>query len=127
MGIGNQEQATHMESFLHILWRFLGAAIFLLLICRAGMDGNVRPSGGYFARMSFTTGPSFMADEIELKLELSPADADRIAASKLFGETEKVAQQVSTYFDTAGKRSGQGGLLASHPAYGRHAHPDDQG
>jgi inorganic triphosphatase YgiF len=41
-----------------------------------------------------------MADEIELKLELSPADADRIVASKLFGESAKVAQQVSTYFDT---------------------------
>lgn len=42
-----------------------------------------------------------MADEIELKLELSPADADRIASSKLFGERAKIAEQVSTYFDTA--------------------------
>ncbi|WP_206435221.1 hypothetical protein [Sphingomonas koreensis] len=42
----------------------------------------------------------FMGDEIELKLELSPADAARIVASKLFGEKAKVAEQVSTYFDT---------------------------
>ncbi|MBW8295725.1 CHAD domain-containing protein [Sphingopyxis sp.] len=41
-----------------------------------------------------------MADEIELKLELSPDDAARIVASELFGESAKVAQQVSTYFDT---------------------------
>lgn len=41
-----------------------------------------------------------MADEIELKLELSPADAARIGSSELFGGSAKVAQQVSTYFDT---------------------------
>lgn len=40
-----------------------------------------------------------MVDEIELKLELSLADADRIVSSKLFGEKAKVAEQVSTYFD----------------------------
>jgi len=41
-----------------------------------------------------------MTDEIELKLEISPADADRFIASELFAEDAKVAQQVSTYFDT---------------------------
>lgn len=51
-----------------------------------------------------------MADEIELKLELSPADADRIAASKLLGEKAKVAEQVSTYFDTAGKEVAKAGF-----------------
>ena len=51
-----------------------------------------------------------MADEIELKLELAPADADRIIASKLFGETAKVADQVSTYFDTAGKAVANAGF-----------------
>jgi len=51
-----------------------------------------------------------MADEIELKLELSPSDADRIVASKLFGETAKVAEQVSTYFDTTGKEVAKAGF-----------------
>lgn len=41
-----------------------------------------------------------MGDEIELKLDLSPADADRIVASKLFGDKGRVVEQVSTYFDT---------------------------
>lgn len=44
-----------------------------------------------------------MADEIELKLELSPVDAERIVASKLFSKNAKVAQLVSTYFDTSEK------------------------
>jgi inorganic triphosphatase YgiF len=42
-----------------------------------------------------------MADEIELKLELAPDDAARVVASELFGGSAKVAQQVSTYFDTS--------------------------
>lgn len=40
-----------------------------------------------------------MADEIELKLELFAADAERVIASNLFADG-KVVQQVSTYFDT---------------------------
>jgi triphosphatase len=42
-----------------------------------------------------------MIDEIELKLEISPADADRFIASELFKADAKVANQISTYFDTA--------------------------
>ncbi|WP_241215819.1 CHAD domain-containing protein [Sphingomonas koreensis] len=52
----------------------------------------------------------FMGDEIELKLELSPADAARIVASKLFGEKAKVAEQVSTYFDTDKNSLAKAGL-----------------
>ncbi len=51
-----------------------------------------------------------MADEIELKLELTLADAERIVASKLFGESVKVAEQVSTYFDTADKEVAKAGF-----------------
>jgi len=51
-----------------------------------------------------------MADEIELKLELSFADAERIVASKLFGENPKVANQVSTYFDTAARAVAKAGF-----------------
>lgn len=51
-----------------------------------------------------------MADEIELKLELFPPDADRIVASKLLGENPKVAEQVSTYFDTAGRAVAKAGF-----------------
>lgn len=51
-----------------------------------------------------------MADEIELKLELSSSDADRIIASKLFGESAKVAEQESTYFDTAEKAIAKAGF-----------------
>lgn len=42
-----------------------------------------------------------MADEIELKLELSPADADRIEASGLLPGKPRAVRQVSTYFDTS--------------------------
>lgn len=42
-----------------------------------------------------------MNDEIELKLEMSPADADRLIGSELFANDAKVAKLVSTYFDTS--------------------------
>jgi triphosphatase len=42
-----------------------------------------------------------MTDEIELKLELSPTDADRLIGSELFANDAKVAKLVSTYFDTS--------------------------
>ncbi|WP_447752685.1 CYTH and CHAD domain-containing protein [Sphingopyxis fribergensis] len=42
-----------------------------------------------------------MANEIELKLELSDEAADRVAASGLLTGTPKKARQISIYFDTA--------------------------
>ena len=50
-----------------------------------------------------------MADEIELKLELAPEDAETIVASELFSGRAKVAQQVSTYFDTSEKAVAKAG------------------
>ena len=41
-----------------------------------------------------------MADEIELKLELSPVAADQLAATGFFVGDAKPAKLVSTYFDT---------------------------
>lgn len=41
-----------------------------------------------------------MADEIELKLELSPAAADRIAAAGLLAGEARAVRQLSIYFDT---------------------------
>ncbi|HEY0596310.1 CHAD domain-containing protein, partial [Sphingopyxis sp.] len=41
-----------------------------------------------------------MANEVELKLELSPAAADLVAASGLLAGTPGKARQISTYFDT---------------------------
>lgn len=45
----------------------------------------------------------FMTDEIELKLELSPVDAERIITSDLFAGEGKTARLLSVYFDTAGR------------------------
>lgn len=50
-----------------------------------------------------------MADEIELKLELSPADAERVIASNLFADP-KIAEQVSTYFDTSKRALAKAGF-----------------
>ncbi|MBO9696854.1 MAG: CYTH and CHAD domain-containing protein [Sphingopyxis sp.] len=41
-----------------------------------------------------------MADEIELKLELSPAAADRIGAAGFLAGEARAVRQLSTYFDT---------------------------
>ncbi|RYY22494.1 MAG: inorganic triphosphatase [Sphingomonadales bacterium] len=51
-----------------------------------------------------------MADEIELKLEMSPADVEIIFASNLFGENAKATEQVSTYFDTPGNAVAKAGF-----------------
>ncbi|MBW8295689.1 hypothetical protein [Sphingopyxis sp.] len=39
-----------------------------------------------------------IADEIELKFDLFPVDAERITTSRLLDESAKVARQVSSYF-----------------------------
>lgn len=51
-----------------------------------------------------------MADEIELKLELSPAAADRIAKAGLLAGRAKLDRQLSTYFDTAGQHIAKAGF-----------------
>ncbi|HKX90368.1 MAG TPA: CHAD domain-containing protein [Sphingopyxis sp.] len=51
-----------------------------------------------------------MADEIELKLELSPAAADRIAEAALLGGDAKPVKQRSIYFDTAGRHVAKAGF-----------------
>lgn len=51
-----------------------------------------------------------MTDEIELKLELLPADAERIAASRLFSGEPKVADQLSIYFDTGANAVAKAGF-----------------
>ncbi|WDZ78803.1 CHAD domain-containing protein [Ensifer adhaerens] len=51
-----------------------------------------------------------MKTEIELKLELSPEDLDRFAASGLLGEPARREQQRSVYFDTRGRDLHQSGF-----------------
>lgn len=51
-----------------------------------------------------------MADEIELKLELSSADAERMLGSKLFADDAKTVKQVATYFDTGDHAVAKAGL-----------------
>lgn len=51
-----------------------------------------------------------MADEIELKLELSPKDADLLEASGLLADDPKKQRQRSIYFDTIDRRLAKAGL-----------------
>lgn len=51
-----------------------------------------------------------MTDEIELKLELNPKDADLLEASGLLAENPKKQRQRSIYFDTTDRRLAKAGL-----------------
>lgn len=51
-----------------------------------------------------------MADEIELKLELSPAAADRIVEAGFLAGGAKAERQLSTYFDTAEQHVAKAGF-----------------
>jgi len=66
------------------------------------------------AQMALVYDLALMEDglntEIELKLELSPEDLDRFAASGLLGEPARTEQQRSVYFDTRGRDLYQSGF-----------------
>lgn len=51
-----------------------------------------------------------MADEIELKLELSPAGAEQLLAADMLAKAPKVAKQLSTYFDTDDRALAEAGF-----------------